>query len=111
MNQVAEILAQEFAIGSDSPLRMVQLSVSGIVSVEHYGEVQKLLADTNIVERYAVTRVEGDSLHYDVAVHGGSDRLRRALRFAGLLEVDDERVEFYDDPEPVSEELKFFYNP
>lgn len=111
LNQVAELLAQEFAISSDSPIRVVQLTVSGIVSVEHYGEVQKMLADTNIIDRFAVTRVEGDSLHYDVAVHGGSERLRRALRFGGLLEEDDERVEFLGSPDPLSQELKFFYNP
>jgi hypothetical protein len=110
LNQVAEILAQEFAIRSDSPIRMVQLRVSGIVSVEHYGELQKLLADTNIIERFAVTRVEGDSLHYDVAVHGGSERLRRALRFGGLLEEDDDSIDFYGNPGPESEALKFFYN-
>jgi hypothetical protein len=111
LNQVAELLAQEFAIGADSPIRTVQLSVSGIVSVEHYGEIQKMLADTNIIERFTVTRVEGDSLHYDVAVHGGSERLRRALRFGGLLEEEDMSVDFYGSPDPVSEELKFFYTP
>ena len=112
LNQVAELLAQEFAIGADSPIRTVQLSVSGIVSVEHYGEIQKMLADTNIIERFTVTRVEGDSLHYDVAVHGGSERLRRALRFGGLLEEEEDMsVDFYGSPDPVSEELKFFYTP
>jgi hypothetical protein len=111
LNQIAELLAREFAIGADSPIRMVKLTVSGIVSVEHYGEVQKMLADTNIIDRFAVTRVEGDSLHYDVAVHGGTERLRRALRFGGLLEEEDKSIDFYGSPDPVSEELKFFYNP
>ena len=37
LDQVADILAAEFAIGGNLPLESVALGVSGIVSVEAYG--------------------------------------------------------------------------
>ncbi len=117
LGAIADLLAQEFAIQGDAPLRSVELTISGIVSVEHYAAVQKILKDTVVIEDFAIRRIEGDRIVYRVAAHGGSERLSRALRFGGLIEEEGTPPE----PFPVGEEysleeslvpsLEFYYNP
>ena len=103
MAQVADLLAAEFAVGGNAPVEAVVLNVSGIVSVEAYGTVQSILKEVALIERFAVTAVAGDTVSYRVDVRGGGERLRRALRFNGLLEQ-----EVID---PMQESLEFYYSP
>lgn len=108
IGQVADLLASEFAIGGDAPIESVALSVSGIVSVEAYGSLQSLLADVSLIESFVITEVVGDRVNYRVDVRGGADRLRRALRFNGLVAQEtmtrfgeagsDADLEFYFSP-------------
>ena len=106
--QVAELLAAEFAVGGNAPVESVALTVSGIVSVESYGGLQNLLANVSLIEEFMVTQVAGDRVTYRVDVRGGADRLRRALRFNGL--VEQELISDFGGIEPTSS-LKFYYNP
>jgi len=92
--QISDLLADEFAIGGDEPLRRVQLNVSGITSIDAYGEVQSILAEINVVEEFAITEVNGDRISFTVDARGGASRLARALRFAGLIE--QERIDIDD---------------
>lgn len=105
VGQVANLLAAEFAIGGDAPVETVALHVSGVVSVEAYGSVQRTLQDVSLIERFAVVQVAGDRVSYDVEVRGGADRLRRALRFNGLIE--QEALDGF----PSDPALEFFYSP
>ncbi len=105
LGQVADILAAEFAIGGDLPIESVILGVSGIVSLEAFGNVQSILEDIALIERFAAIEVSGDRISYRVDVHGGAARLGRALRFKGLLEQD--RME----PSMTEAELEFYYAP
>lgn len=105
LGEVADRLAAEFAIGGNLPLESVALAVSGIVSVEAYGEVQRILEGMSIIERIAVAEVSGDRIRYRVDVRGGPQRLSRALRFEGLLEQD------FPDPSTPDAALEFFYSP
>ena len=111
--QVAEVLAAEFAVQGDAPLVTVPLTVAGVESVDAYGDLQQRLAGISAIERFDIERVEGDKITYRVAVRGGSERLARALRFAGLLE--GERIEYgvdFDSGALSSEPaLDFFYEP
>lgn len=112
LGQVADTLAREFTIGGDMLVRTVELSVAGIVSVDHYGSVQNVLEGISQIENFSITRVEGDEIVYRVAVHGGAERLGRALRFGGLLEQDngleDDDLVIDDTLTPT---LKFYYSP
>ncbi|MBT8100391.1 MAG: DUF2066 domain-containing protein [Gammaproteobacteria bacterium] len=115
LSQVYDLLAREFAIGGDDPVRAVRLNVSGIASVDDFGRVERLLADMNHVENYALTEVAGDRASYRVLAHGGATRLARALRFAGL--VEQERIDMSGlerlprgNEQPISS-LEFFLNP
>lgn len=103
---VADRLASEFAIRGDAPLEIVDLTVSGIDSVKAYGELQNLLAATKIIEKFAIDEVQGDVIRYRVEALGGIERLRRALRFGGLIEENglDRALG------PVAS-LEFYYSP
>jgi hypothetical protein len=103
---VADVLAGEFAISGSERLETVDLVVEGIASVAAYGEVHSILADVSIVESFAITEVEGDRIRYRVDAHGGAGRLRRALRFAGLIEQNG-----IDPLDSGVERLEFFYSP
>jgi hypothetical protein len=109
VGQVADLLAAEFAVGGNAPLETVSLSVSGVQSVEAYGSLQSLLADVSLIERFVIVEVVGDRVSYRVDVRGGADRLRRALRFNGLIEQDS--TSRFGEIQPDSDAaLEFFYS-
>ncbi len=105
IGQVADMLAAEFAVGGNTPVEAVALNVSGIVSVDAYGSVQRILKDVSLIEDFAVTEVSGDRVSYRVEVRGGADRLGRALRFNGLVEQE------VADPSALPGALEFYYSP
>ncbi|MEM6511880.1 MAG: DUF2066 domain-containing protein [Pseudomonadota bacterium] len=108
INQVADTLAAEFAIGGDAPLSAVALSVSGITSVDAYAQLQKLLTDVVVIDEIAIREVSGDEIRYQVMAYGGATRLARALRLKGLIE--EERIEAgFNFGEP--DELAFYFSP
>jgi hypothetical protein len=106
--RVADLLAAEFAVGGDAPLEMVALNVSGIETVDAYGSLQELLSEVSLIEGFKISEVAGDVVTYEVEVRGGTDRLRRALRFAGLLE-QSAAVDFSGFESTSA--LEFFYSP
>ncbi|MCH7834571.1 MAG: DUF2066 domain-containing protein [Proteobacteria bacterium] len=111
---VADLLAAEFAIGGDAPLRAVVLRVSGITSIDAYGSMQTLLSGLNVIENFTITSVEGERISYRVEAHGGAERLARALRLSGLIEQDVFEQDFMDDHGGMRETslaLDFFYSP
>jgi len=107
--QVADLLAAEFAVGGNAPVETVALSVSGVQSVEAYGSLQSLLGDVSLIERFVIVEVVGDRVNYRVDVRGGADRLRRALRFNGLIEQDS-TGRFGESQPDGDAALEFFYN-
>jgi hypothetical protein len=113
--QIYDLLAAEFAIGGNEPLRAVQLNISGIRSVDDFAAVSRLLSDMNHVENFSITEVSGDRLSLRVTAHGGGERLARALRFAGLVEqerIDTSGFEILPRSNEVSpDSLDFFLNP
>jgi len=111
---VADRLADEFAISGDARMEYVDLNVSGIDSVEAYGGIQNLLAATNVIESFAISEVVGDRIHFRVEAVGGLDRLRRALRFNGLIEqngFDGDRIRIESLDSTVNASLEFFFSP
>ncbi len=115
IGQVADVLAAEFAISGSERLETVELVVEGIASVAAYGEVHAILADVSIIESFALTEVEGDRIRYRVDAHGGASRLRRALRFTGLIEQNGidplNPLDPLDSLDSQVERLEFFYSP
>jgi hypothetical protein len=69
--------------------------------VDAYAAIQHLLSGTSVIESFSVNEVRGDSIKYRVEARGGRERLRRALRFNGLIEqngLDHEALEFFYIP-------------
>jgi hypothetical protein len=83
---VADMLAAEFGVGGNVPVERVALNVAGIQTVNAYGSLQEMLSQISLIESFRIAGVAGDVVSYQVDVRGGADRLRRALRFTGLLE-------------------------
>ncbi len=108
INQIADLLAAEFAVGGNAPIELVVLRVAGIESIDAYGAVQQLLSGVSLIESYKIAKVSGDTVDYSVEVRGGAERLRRALRFKGLIE--QEATDEFTDPHAAST-LEFFFNP
>ena len=110
ISQVADLLAAEFAISGSAVLETVDVTIAGIDSVETFGAVQNLLAEMTVIEQFSIAEVEGDRIRFRVAAIGGADRLRRALRFSGLIEqngFEGDRIGF----DPYEQALEFFYSP
>jgi len=105
---VADILAAEFGVGGDSPLERVALNVSGVQTVNAYGSLQEILSEVSLIESFRISEVSGDVVSYQVEIRGGVDRLRRALRFTGLLEQTDP-TDFSSLERTTT--LEFFYSP
>lgn len=108
INQVADLLAAEFAVGGNAPIELLELRVAGIESIDDYGAVQQLLSGVSLIESYKIAEVSGDTVNYWVEVRGGAERLRRALRFNGLIE--QENADEFAVPRATSV-LEFFYSP
>ncbi len=111
---VADRLADEFAISGDARMEYVDVNVSGIDSVEAYGEIQNLLAATNVIESFTISEVAGDRIQFRVEAVGGLDRLSRALRFGGLIEqygFDGDRIQIESLDSTTNASLDFFYAP
>ena len=106
--EVADMLAAEFGVGGDVPVERVALNVSGVQTVDTYGSLQETLSQVSLIENFRVTEVSGDVVSYQVDIRGGANRLRRALRFAGLLEQTDPTDNSGLEP---ATELEFFYSP
>jgi len=107
---VADLLAAEFAIGANAALESVSLTIAGVNSVEAFGAVQNLLSELTLIENFSITEVEGDRIRYRVEALGGVDRLRRALRFNGLIEQDGFDGDQFGVDAP-DQTLEFFYSP
>lgn len=103
---IADQLAENFAIRGDAPIETVELWLYGIDTVAAYGDVQNLLASTKVIENFTIDEVGGDMIRYRIEAYGGADRLRRALRFGGLIEQNG--ADSLQDPVAT---LQFFYSP
>ncbi len=108
LNQIADLLAAELAVGGNAPLASVAMSVAGIVSVDAYGNLSRILDNVSVIEEYRITEVSGDRVTVQVDVRGGAERLRRALQFSGLVEQDPLQ-QFGDMADELS--LEFYYGP
>lgn len=106
VGQIADLLAAEFSVGGNAPLEAVVLNIAGIDTLDAFGTVQKKLDGVSLIENVRISGVVGNVVSYEVEVRGGADRLRRALRFSGLLERDAGQ-NFGASAEPV---LEFFYD-
>lgn len=107
IGQIADLLASEFAVGGGAPLRAVTLDVAGVDSVDAYAALQSVLGSVSVIEVVSISGVAGDTVSYQIEIRGGVDRLRRALRFAGLIEQE---AQFSNGALQAGPDLQFYIN-
>jgi len=107
---VADLLAAEFAISGNARIESIDLAIAGVNSVDAFGSVQNLLSELTVIESFSIVEVDGDRIRYRVEALGGVDRLRRALRFNGLIEQDGFDGDQFGVDAP-DQTLEFFYSP
>lgn len=107
---LGDLLASELAISGSAPLELIELTIAGLDSIDAYGAVQKILSELTVIENFSIAEVHGDQIRYRIEVHGGIDRLSRALRLKGLIEENGFDGEWF--PANGSRQLlEFFYSP
>ena len=110
INMLADTLAEQFAVSGDAPLESISLTISGINSVEAYGQVHSFMQNLQGIEHLAIDSVSGDRIQYQVEAHGGRERLQRSLGFSRMLEPDDSFDRpFVASADPGSAALEYRY--
>jgi len=95
MQQAADRLARLFApvpesgIGEQSTVR---LRVSGVVSLEQFAAVQRLLDGQRSMERWSIVEVEPDAMTVDLHGRSSVQALQQILAVGGVLEPDSDGV-------------------
>ena len=110
INMLADTLAEQFAVSGNAPLESISLTISGINSVEAYGEVHSFMQNLQGIEHLAIDSVSGDRIRYQVEAHGGRERLQRTLGFSRMLEPDDSfdrPLVASTDPDPAALEYRY----
>jgi len=112
VNLLADTLAEQFAYSGNAPVETVLLTVTGVASVDAFGNIQRLLDKQSIIQAYRIDTVAGQELRLEVEVQGGSDRLAAALEFSGVLERSDwlGAGTLYDSPDD-RRGLEYVYRP
>ncbi|MDH4109850.1 MAG: DUF2066 domain-containing protein [Gammaproteobacteria bacterium] len=112
VNLLADSLAEQFAYAGNAPVETVLLTVSGVDSVDAFGNVQRYLDKQAAIQGYRIEAVAGQELRFEVQVQGGSDRLAAALEFSGLLERSDwlDARNLYEAP-AARRGLEYVYRP
>jgi hypothetical protein len=85
LNMLGDALAALYAVGGDTAVEKVRLIISGLGSVNAYGEMQRLMDNLRGIDRFAVKVASADTITYEVTVQGGAERLSRALEQSGML--------------------------
>ncbi len=86
--RAADILAKQFATTAGSEGRL-RLSVSGIDSIDAYGQLRNYLQKLDIVESVGVAMVEADRVDFELVVRVDAARLERVLTASGQLNTVD----------------------
>ena len=84
-NGTADWLGGRLATTADS-VDKIRLSVAGVKTLEHYGQLKKYLNSIEVVELFTVSQVNGDYIEFDLTVRGDCGRLMRAMRGSQILQ-------------------------
>ena len=86
INMLGDSLANQYAVGGDTAIDTIRLTISVTSSVLAYGEIQNYMENLRGIDKLAVKSASADSITYEVTVQGGAERLGRALELSGLLD-------------------------
>jgi hypothetical protein len=102
INMLGDALAAQYAVGGDTAVETIRLTISGISSIHAYGDVQRLMNELRGLDSIAVKLAQADSMTYEITAKGAAERIGRALEQSGLfIRVDSNNGNAYrraDDP-------------
>jgi len=82
--EAAAFLARRLATYADSAGSLL-LRVTGVDDMDKYGQLVSYFRSLNIVESTGVSRVDGDSVEFELVVRGDAKRLATALNGSRLI--------------------------
>ncbi len=101
-NALAESLAAKYAVvAKPGKSGEYAFSVKGVESVGDYAQLNQYLGSLQVVQRVEITRMEGNTIGYRVALNGNSDQFLSVVRLDSFLKLDDSSM--------VNEEVDFFW--
>ena len=74
------------------------MTISGISSVEAYGQLQQYLNGLRAIDSVAIRTVQADRITYEVRVRGGASRLESLLANSSFLEATGAGIQFDRGP-------------
>jgi hypothetical protein len=86
IDELANSLVGRFAFQGNQSLETVDLTITGIDSVEDFGRVQRYMDNLRVADNVEVLSVADARITYRIAVQGGSERLENALGLSSLFE-------------------------
>lgn len=101
---IAEQFSRYYAV-SGKQVSQHLLEVSGVGSVQSYGQITNYLSSLLTVKRVSVQGLKGDVLHLQLEVRGTQATLRR------LLAVDKQLIENEPSNVEAADVLRYRYNP
>ena len=84
-NGTADWLGGRLATTVDS-VDKIRLSVAGVKTLEHYGQLKNYFNSIEVVELFEVSRLNADYIEFDVTFRGDCDRLMRAMRGSQIFQ-------------------------
>jgi hypothetical protein len=103
LDQLADALAARDAVRGDEEIERVTLTISGVNSVQAYGQLQQYLSGLRAIDNVAIRTVQADSITYEVRVRGGADRLDNILSTSRFLEAAPADFGFDRQPFDINE--------
>ncbi len=86
LQEIVDRLAGQLAVAAQTTSQQgIRLTVSGIESLEQWFRVERFLAEADVVQRYAVQRLHGDEVAFEVIVPGGRNALLRIIELGDVL--------------------------
>lgn len=85
---LAERLAQRLAASASGGVQGLRLAVSGIHTLDQYGQLLGYLQGLEMIEAASVGYVSGDTMMFDLRLRGDRERLTRALAIRRIVEPE-----------------------
>ncbi len=112
VNLLADQLASLFAISGDAVLQQFDVRVSGVDSIVAYGEIQRMLETTDMIENFQLMSVAGTQAKYSISIYGNWQKLQKAIELDGTLQQSLDDFDTYpENTGLLGPSLTFEYRP
>ena len=86
VDELADALVGRFAFQGSQSLESIELTITGVESVNDYARVQRYMSNLRVVEKLTASSAAAGRITYFIDIQGGAERLENALQLSSLLE-------------------------